>query len=173
SSPTHALATDGQDLFMATRRTSTSANFYALSPLAAGAPVLLGTNTGVWYVTGLAADSQYFYVASNGSQGEGVYRLSRSAVADPPVKLASINTDTLSSNIEVDDFATAGHVYVRDDAGDVHAIIAPATGSSAHIGAISTLGTGSDYAMTYDKAEQAIYLFETENLSTGRIVVLK
>jgi len=172
SSPSHAIATDGTLVFMSTRRTSASADFYAFDVNAPGAPVLLGTNTGVWYVTGLAADDQFLYVASNGAAGEGVYRLPRASIASPAVKLASIDVHTLTTSIEIDAFVSPSHLYVRDALGDVHAVVAPASGGFTHLGAISTLGTTSDFAMTYDKATRVIYLFETETDVAGRVVML-
>ena len=40
-------------------------------------------------------------------------------------------------------------------------------------GIISTLGRGGDKAMTYDRAENAIYFFETETSSAGRVMKLQ
>ena len=158
---------------MTTRRTSTNANFYSLSTAAPGVPALLGTNAAVWYIVGLAVDDQYFYVASNGTGGEGVYRVSRADVAGPAQKIASIDTSTLCTNIEVDAFVSPQYLYVRNALGDVHAVIGPASASPVHVGAISTLGTSSDYAMSYDKADGSLYLFETETDAAGRIVRLQ
>ncbi|MBK8257398.1 MAG: hypothetical protein IPK82_32610 [Polyangiaceae bacterium] len=44
--------------------------------------------------------------------------------------------------------------------------------SPTHIGAISTLGTSSDYAMTFDKSGGVLYFFETDTDTAGRIVRL-
>jgi hypothetical protein len=173
TSPSHALAFDGTSLLMATRRSSGSASFYSFSTAAPGVPVLLGTSTSVWYVTGMAADAQFLYVASAGTAGEGVYRIDRAAIADPAVKLANIDTGTLCNNIEIDDYATAVHLYVRAANGDVHAILNPATAGTTHLGPISTLGTSNDYGMTYDQANGVLYLFETESDSAGRVVMLE
>lgn len=172
SNPSHAIATDGNSLFLTVRDTATPyvSNFYSFAKAAAGAPALLGTNASVYYIVGLAADDQYFYVASNGPSGEGVYRLSRSNIAGAPVKIASVDTGTLCNNIELDAFVAPKHLYVRSATGDVHAVIDPASASPVHIGAISTLGTSSDFAMTFDKADGVLYLFETETDSAGRIV---
>lgn len=172
SSPSHAITTDGSILLMSTRRTTVSADFYSFPLSAPASPVALGTNTTVWYVTGIAADSQYLYVASNGVGGEGVYRLSRAAVGGAAVKIASINTDTLTTNIEVDDVANASVVYVRSADGDTFAIVSPASASPTPV-IINTLGTASDRGMTYDHAAHALYLFETETDSAGRIVQIK
>jgi cysteine-rich repeat protein len=172
-SPSHALATDGTAMFMATRRTATDANFYTFSTSAPGAPVLLGTSPNVWYITGLAADAQYFYTASNGSAGEGVYRIQRASITTPAVKIATLDTSVVCNNIEVDALASPANLYVRASTGDLHAVIGPASASPIHIGAISTLGTASDFAMTFDKSDGSLYLFETETDSAGRVVQLQ
>ncbi|MEZ4311066.1 MAG: hypothetical protein R3F14_23735 [Polyangiaceae bacterium] len=175
SSGSYAIATDGTSLFMSTRRTTsnTDANFYSFSPSAASPPTLLGTTAGVWYVVGMAADPTYFYVASNGFAGEGIYRIERANITGPATKIATINTSTLCTNIELDSYVSPQYLYARDAVGDVHAIVDPAGANPVHVGAISTLGTSSDYAMTYDQATSSIYIFETETDSAGRIVRLQ
>ena len=173
TSPTHALATDGAVLFLSTRRTSTNANFYFLSPFTAGVPTLLGTAPNIWYVSGMAADATYFYVTANGSSGEGVYRVLRSNVAAPAVRIATLDTGTIRNAVAVDSYMSAQHLYVRDAVGDVHAVIAPGSASPIHVGAISTLGGSADYSMTYDQAGSAIYMWETETVASGRILKLQ
>jgi cysteine-rich repeat protein len=170
SSPSHAITFDGANVLMSTRRTSTDANFYSVSPSAAGTPTLLGTNTSVWYVTGMAADSQYFYVASNGLGGEGVYRLLRSNISAAATKIATINTGTLCNNIELDSLVNPQNLYVRNADGDVHAVLGPASSSPIHVGVVVSLGTASDYAMSFDRAAGSMYLFETESVTSGRII---
>jgi hypothetical protein len=61
-------------------------------------------------------------------------------------------------------------LYVRAYGGDTHAIVQPASATPVHVGVINSLGTISDYAMTYDKANGALYIYETESDTTGRIV---
>ena len=175
TSPSHAIATDGTTLFLSTRRTTanTDVSIYSLNPAVPGTPVLLGVKSGVWYVTGMAVDATYFYFASNGSSGEGVYRVQRANLAAPAVKIATIDTGTLCNNIEVDDHGVAKYLYVRDALGNVHAVVDPGSATSVHIGAISTLGTSSDFAMTYDASTSSLYLFETETDAAGRIVRLQ
>lgn len=173
SSPTHAIGTDGASLFMTTRRTTVSADFYSISQSAAAVPTLLGTNTSVWYVVGLAVDNLYFYVVGNGAAGEGVYRIPRSNVTAAATRIAAIDTGTLCNNIEVDAFTSPQYLYVRDASGDIQAVKAPASATPIQIGSISTLGSSSDYAMTYDKAAGALYFFETETDGAGRILKMQ
>jgi hypothetical protein len=175
SSPAYSLAFDGTNLLMATRHTSTKVDFYASSTSAAGAPVLLGTNTSVYYVVGFAADSQYFYVAGTGiaTPGEGVFRISRANVAAPAVKLASIDTSTLKTHVDIDDLVSPQNLYVRAYGGDIHAIANPAQANFLHIGPINTLGTTSDYGMTFDHASKRLYFYETETNASGRIMEMQ
>ena len=174
--PSHALATDGTPLFMATRRTVSSpseAYFYSFSTVGSASPTPLGLNTSVYYVVGMAADNQYIYVASNGASGEGVYRINKGNITGAAQKIMTIDTDTLCANIELDSFTNPGHLYVRDANGDVHALVGPASATPIHLGAISTLGETADYAMTLDKSDGSIYIFETETDTAGRIVKLQ
>ncbi|MBK9263480.1 MAG: hypothetical protein IPM54_27200 [Polyangiaceae bacterium] len=170
SSPTYAIATDGTNVFMASRRTSASTDIYQVAANAPNTPILLGTAPNVWYGVGLAADDQYFYLAANGISGEGVYRISRANVWAGATKIAALDTSTTRNAIEVDAFVNPQHLYVREYGGDTHVILQPGSASPAHLGAINTLGTTSDYSMTYDKVGGALYLFETETDSAGRIV---
>lgn len=170
SSPTYALATDGTSIFMMSRRTSGTTDFYSVAANAASTPVFLGTTPNIYYGVGFAADNQYFYVASNGASGEGVYRVSRSNIAAAATKIATLDTSTTANGVEVDAFVNPQYLYVRAYGGDTHAIIQPASATPTHIGAVNTLGTTSDYAMTYDKVNGALYIYETETDSAGRIV---
>ncbi len=169
SAGSYALTQDGTSLYMATRRTTTQMELYAFSLTTPSVPTLLGSNNTVWYVVGLAADDQYFYVASNGTAGEGVYRLSRANLSAPAQKLATVDTTTTSNGLEVDAFVSPSTLYVRDAAGNIHAVLNPGGPQPAHVGVITSLGGSADYGMTYDHAAGALYFFETETSSTGRI----
>ncbi len=173
SAASYAITTDGPGLFLTTRKTTTDTSFYSFSPAAASVPALLGVSTSVWYVVGVAADATYFYVASSGVSGEGVYRVLRSNIAAPAVKIATVDTSTLHTSIEVDSYASAQYLYVRDALGDIHAVVNPGGATPVHAGVISTLGSSVDYAMAYDQAGSALYFWETETVATGRIVRLQ
>lgn len=170
TSPTYALATDGTSIFMMSRRTSGTTDFYSVAANNPSTPVLLGTAPNIYYGVGFAVDNQYFYVASNGASGEGVYRVTRANIAAAATKIATLDTSTTGNGVEVDAFVNPQNLYVRAYGGDTHAIVQPASATPVHIGAINTLGTTSDYAMTYDKANGALYIYETETDSAGRIV---
>jgi cysteine-rich repeat protein len=175
SSGSYSLTFDGTNILMATRNTLGKVDFYSFPTGAPAAPVHLGTNTSVDYVVGLAADSQYLYVTGVGQviAGEGVFRISRASIASPAVKLAALDTSTLKSNIEVDDLTTAANLYARNALGDIHAVANPAQASFVHLGPISTLGTSSDYAMTFDHASKRLYFFETESDTDGRVMLME
>jgi cysteine-rich repeat protein len=174
SSPTHSLTFDGTNILMATRNLSGKVDFYSFPTGAPAAPVHLGTNTSVDYVVGLAADSQYFYVVGVGQviPGDGVFRISRASVNTPAVKLATIDASTLKSNIEVDNLTLADNLYVRNALGDIHVISTPSQPGFVHLGAVSTLGTSSDYAMTFDHTAGRLFFFETESDAAGRVVLM-
>jgi hypothetical protein len=42
-----------------------------------------------------------------------------------------------------------------------------------HLGAISSLGDTTDYAMAYDQLSGKLYFFETETVATGRLVEMQ
>lgn len=171
SSPGYAMAYDGASLILATRNTVGKVDFFSISPTTSSVPVALGTNTGVDYVVGIAADSQYFYVAGDGQsgQGEGVFRISRAALTGPAVQIAKLNTSTTKNSIVVDDYVAAQNLYVREySPSDIHVIVSPGQ-NATHLGVISTLGGVSDYAMAYDHDDDVLYFYEGESDSAGRI----
>ena len=126
-------------------------------------------------VVGMAADATWLYVAADlGTTGsDGVYRIRRDQLGTfVPERIAALAFDTTRAPVLVDSTTSAQHLYVRDDNGDVHVIVDPGGTTPQHLGAISTLGGGSDYAMAYSPAGPSIYLFETETDSTGNFVRL-
>jgi hypothetical protein len=52
-------------------------------------------------------------------------------------------------------------------------VIVDPGGAAKHLGVISTLGGSGDYAVTYDRFGNALYIFETESDAAGRIVKLQ
>ncbi|MCC6337231.1 MAG: DUF4215 domain-containing protein [Myxococcales bacterium] len=174
TSGSYAVATDGNLVFLATRNTSTTTGnvtFYSFSQAMPGVPALLGTNTSVRYAVGLAADANYFYVAgvSMATAQEGIFRIARSNLAAPAVQLAALNTSTLHSSVVVDSLTAPNYLYARDATGDIHVVQGPAGAAPAHLGARWTLGSASDYSMTFDHAQPALYFFETETDAAGVI----
>jgi hypothetical protein len=165
---TDTITYDGSNLLSATSRTG-QVDFYSYSVVAAGTPVFLGNNAVTGSVYGMAADATYFYVAGTTSaNGEGVYRISRTNISGPPTKIATLDTSALHNSVAVDNTTSANHLYVREYGGDIHVIANPG-GAASHLGVLSTLGDTSDYAMGYDAADNSIYFYETESLTTGRV----
>jgi hypothetical protein len=170
-----SLAQDGTSLFAVNDwSTTVPTRFYSFSPSSSGAGTLLGSHPTLRNVVGLAADATYFYVqAQDGSASttEGVYRVSRAAPASAEL-LTLMPVDGLRAALALDSVASPMHLYVRDDLGDVRVIVDPAGASPRHLGVVSTLGDGTDFAMAYDHAEGALVLFESETVTTGRFVRL-
>ncbi|MDI3289628.1 DUF4215 domain-containing protein [Polyangium sp. 15x6] len=171
SSGSYAVTFDGTNLLLATRNTSGKTDFYSLSPTAPSAPVHLGTNTSVDYVVGLAADTQFVYVAGRtvGTSSEGVYRIPRASITSAATRLATIDTSTLCTNVEIDDLVSPQHLYVRSNGGFIHAVVDPAGPSFTHIPSISTLGDTTDFAMTFDRATKTLYFVETVTVTNGAV----
>lgn len=168
ASPFYTVTFDGTSLLAATRNTADHVDFFAYSPAAPGVGVLLGTNTHVSYVVGFAADSQHFYVAGVGRNGKGLFRIDRNDITGIPAQIGLVNASTVHSSVVVDNTTSAANLYVRPLVGNIEAFVDPA-GNAAYLGPVSTAGTGSDYAMTFDEAGGVIYLFETETSATGRV----
>ena len=169
SSPTYSLATDDTTVFMATRHTSADVMLYSVPVSGPAVPTLLGTNTSIHYVVGLAVDGQFFYLAANGGGTEGVYRIPRAAPDTAATLLFPIDTSTLHNSLVVDAVTSAQHLYVRENGGDIHAMQDPGGATPLYVGVISTLGTTADYAMTYERGSGTLYFFETETDSAGVI----
>ena len=174
-----AITYDGTSLLYVSDWSSTNpTRFYSLSPSMPGPATLLGATDAVRNVVGIAADATYFYVVGEDADlADGVFRLLRSDLSAPPVRLATITVDTTRASIEVDSLAAAAHLYFRADDGLVHVIVNPAADPAGptppgHLGAITRLASTGDFAMTIDHATGALYLFESVTDSAGNIVRL-
>jgi hypothetical protein len=164
----HALTFDGTTMLAAARNTLGVVYFFSFSPAAPNQLVQLGSNNTVDIVTGLAADSQYFYVGGRAPDGEGLFRISRSNIAAPAVRLAWLDVSNLHTSVVVNSTVSASYLYARAANGDIHVVANPAA-VALHGGPISTLGTSSDFAMAYDTSLNVIYFFETESNMAGRV----
>jgi len=134
--------------------------------------VLLGTNTEVHSVVGLAADSAYFYVAGQGRNSQGLFRIARGAISGPAVQIGIFPTSSIHTSVVADSGASAANLYVRPLTGNIEAFVDPG-GAAARVGVLSTLGSGSDYGMAYDPWTEVLYFFETETSAAGRVVMLQ
>ena len=179
-----AMAYDGNDILIANHETSSTEStiFYSASPMMAGITEI-GTNAKVENVIGLAADATYFYLLGERRNGteriQGVHRLPRAALTDPmadPTTIAEFTMGTTFTGraLYVDNTTSATVLYTRNVGfsvgNQVLAVVNPGSAEPLFIGPILRLGTTGDYAMTYDSADNAIYLFETETDTNGRIV---
>lgn len=151
-------------------------------PTTPGAPTTIGSlGSDLNELIGLAADATWIYFA--GVRGttptvtRGIFRIRRADVGTgtpeliAPLKLTTGTGTTLVSRVAmaVDDLTTARVLYARDADGAVNAITDPG-GTPTYVGVVSSLGDTGDFAMAIDRAIPALFLFETETVSTGRFV---
>jgi hypothetical protein len=79
--------------------------------------------------------------------------------------------DDVRARLSLHTTATTTYLYFRDDVGSLH--VADVGGASpVYLGILTDLGDSTDEAFTYDPNTDAIYLFESETVSNGRIVRL-
>ncbi|HJL17701.1 MAG TPA: Ig-like domain-containing protein [Sandaracinaceae bacterium LLY-WYZ-13_1] len=167
-----ACNVDGSSILYTGDESSGPTDIYTLPSTAAATPTSVGSIPDLSNAVGIAADSTYYYVAAENeaTSGEGIYRVPRGSLTDTPVLLADITVPCCDHvPMFIDDPASPSYLYFRDS-GELHVVIDPAGTDPLYIGAVNRLGTSSDYAMTYDRDANAIYIFETETDSTGRIV---
>jgi len=153
---------------------SSAATFYSLSASAPSASTIRGVTSLVTLIRGMAMDDQFVYLQGVVGGLRGIYRLPRSNLAATPTTLV-ISTDfptstTQATAMAVDSLVAPTNLYVRDNNGDVQVIISPASASPFYLGPVIDLGTSSDFAMTLAHDTGALYLFETETVSTGNWV---
>jgi len=175
----YGLHHDGTRLVTATYHSVTAptapiTGIYALSPTTPGPGTLLGTNALLEKARALASDATWLYLVadlSGATDVEGVYRLPWSDLAATPQVVWQGNTPNLQASLAMQTTGTTTYLYFRDDFGNTH--VADVGGATPiHLGTLSTLGTNNDYGLAFDPAGPSLYLFETETLSTGRLVRL-
>jgi hypothetical protein len=171
-----ARAGTGTDILYVTSGTTATTDtvFYRISALAPSTPTRLATLPGLDIVRGIVADDQFVYVVATVGTApavRGVYRLPRADLTATPLLIARsttfVGSSTYPTAMALDSLSAPGHLYVRNDAGDVEAIIDPAGASPFYLGPVIDRGTSNDYAMTIDPATGALYLFETESNTAG------
>lgn len=171
-----ALAYDGTEIIFATSSASTTdpdTQFYAVSPTAPSTGRNLGSNSRLFNVAGLAVDATYIYAAGNlddDTDLDGIYRIARADLGTPatvPQLVALVNVDLTRSRLALYTSPTRTYLYFRDDDGNVH--VADVSGATpVYLGVFSDLGRGGDDALTI--TGDALYLFESETVSNGRLV---
>jgi len=181
-----AMTYDGTSLLVADHDGYGSpTDYYAFDPAAPGPSTILGSNSVVESVVGIAADATYLYIAGLINYDypepdiEGIFRLARADLGDSavmPELLAQVDISTYQGlPMFVDDDTTATVLYFRrhgvyNQPNQVHAILSPASATPLHIGPILSLGHYQDYAMTLDRSTNSLFLFESETDPDGRIV---
>lgn len=168
------------DLIVATHNSS-AVRFFQLSSVASGSAVEIGSNDNINDVRSIAVDDTYFYMAGDlegplAATG-AVVRIPILELGNPafaPELLAAVTLDSSQAPIAIDNRTAAAHLYYRDVAfstgNQLGVVVAPGSATPTHLGTILSLGGSSDYSFTYDETDGAIYLFETQTESVGRIV---
>jgi hypothetical protein len=169
-----AITYDGASLIYVSDWSSTNpTRFFSLSPTAPGPATLLGSTDAVRNVVGVAADATHFYlVGEDATAADGVFRMLRSDLSAPPVRLATVTVDTSRASVEVDNLTAATHLYFRAADGLVHVIGDPAGASPRHFGPLTYLVDTADDAMSIDHATGALYLIETVTTGDNNLVRL-
>ncbi|MFK8002539.1 MAG: Ig-like domain-containing protein [Polyangiales bacterium] len=168
------------DLIVATHD-NTAVRFFQLSSVASGSAVEIGSNDNINDVRSIAVDDTYFYIAGDlegpSPESGAVARIPIVELGNPafvPELLAAVTLDSAQAPIAIDSRTAAAHLYYRDVAfatgNRLGVIVAPGSATPRHLGTILSLGGSSDYSFTYDETDDAIYLFETQTESIGRIV---
>ena len=185
TSEVRAITEDpSRGVFIYATHDSSDVTLYTLPTNMPGEPVVLGTNTRINDVRGIAADDTYIYlcgdvVETSGTVSGALARIPRAQLSNPafvPEVIADITASATVCPIFVDSMTSASYLYYRHVATTssggnyVGVIVDPGSAAPFNVGQILLLGGSSDYAMTYDAGENAIYLFETETTTVGRIV---
>ncbi|MEM9067195.1 MAG: Ig-like domain-containing protein [Myxococcota bacterium] len=176
---TMVLEPGGAEFLIATHD-STEVHFYHAPVDAPGDVVEIGSNDQINDVRGLASDDTYVYLCGDIESGgpEGVVRIPRTELGNAtymPEILAVLDVSSTRCPVVTDDPRSPRQLYFRSalfgSAGNnVHVVVDPGGATPLHLGSILRLGGSSDYAMAYDLDERALYLFETQTVSIGRIV---
>ncbi|MFT5356150.1 MAG: hypothetical protein ACI9KE_003373 [Polyangiales bacterium] len=168
------------DIIVATHD-STAVRFFQLSSVASGTAIEIGSNNNINDVRSIAVDDTYFYMVGDlelpfASSG-AVVRIPVAELGNAafiPELLAAVTLDNSQAPIAIDNRTDAAHLYYRDVAfstgNQLGVIVAPGSATPTHLGTILSLGGSSDFSFTYDETDGAIYLFESQTESVGRIV---
>ncbi|WP_236520026.1 Ig-like domain-containing protein [Sandaracinus amylolyticus] len=185
-----SMTYDGTSFFVANDyAASVPVQIRRFDPAAPGAATPVGAlGSGARDTLGLAADATWFFFAGAWEVDatttlRGIFRVRRSELGTAtPELIAALPIHTVSSSgsvsyvarvpMFVDSTTSASYLYARANTGEVHAVMDPGGATPVYVGAISPLGDTGDFAMAYDPADASIFLFETETVSTGRIVRL-
>jgi hypothetical protein len=173
-----AMGYDGTELLLATDVSTGAPDtfFYALDPTTPGSSRSIGRNSVIEDVTAIAGDATHVYVLGNTgtTASEGLYRLRRDQlgdVAQVPEAIHLVALDDFRAKLFLHRTATTTYAYFRDDAANLHvADVGAAT--PTYLGILSEIGGSADDAFAFDPTGPAIYLFETESLTTGNFVRL-
>lgn len=171
-----AIAFDGTRLIAGTN--GTSPTFYAIDPTTPGAITTLGVNDSLGDVSGLAADSEWVYVAGSLGGAEGIYRLRNADLGNPsaPVEILFENGAVNMSNDQAQlglQPASAGGPAVLYFRGygppHTYAVVDPGGAAPRVIGPIDRRGDNNeDNLFAYDATNTALILADDSTPSSER-----
>ncbi|MCC7386296.1 MAG: Ig-like domain-containing protein [Deltaproteobacteria bacterium] len=175
-----AIAFDGTRLIYAAS-TATITDLFALSPDAPADPMPLGRISDLGDVVGLAADAQYFYLLGSRAGAVAEAQLARVGREDllrgtprPASIVAGLAAQDRGAAIAIDDLAFPRYLYFRTaNPSAVRVIDAPSSRAPIDRGVLIARGRSADRGMTYDPIEGALFVFETETSTAGRVVRLE
>ncbi|MCA9621355.1 MAG: Ig-like domain-containing protein [Myxococcales bacterium] len=176
SAPTYAMTSDGTNIIMVSRPTSASSpsTFMSVPSSGPATATILGTNSDVYYATGIAADASYFYVVGRKALDatEWLFRIDRSNLSAPAVPLIPVDANTLATAVHVDDLVSAENIYVRDDSTDLHVVANPGS-APIDLGVLLSNGGTADYAMGIDRFSNQLFLFDSTLATNGGILMVQ
>jgi hypothetical protein len=167
-------------------RTSTThvpTTFYSASSTAPGAVTRLGDNLELRDVVAVAADATWLYligtsgpITPSSAAVRTVYRVPRADVTALPEPMAPadlVGFSTTNGSIVLD--AGRDILYFRstDAPRGLHAIFDASTPDPLYVGPVFVRGGSSDFGLALDPAVPAVFMFETETVTTGTIVEIR
>ncbi|MEZ4250983.1 MAG: Ig-like domain-containing protein [Polyangiales bacterium] len=171
---TRAIAYDGTDLLVATYSTSAAARVYRLDPSAPGAAVELGRNDHLTYVTGVAGDATYVYLAGRldgDAAAEGLYRIARADLGTStvvPELIGLFDVDTFSNPIVLHTTATSTYAYTREVGASVLAY--RVSGTPRFMGIVASGFSSTIYeGLTLDPSLPALFVNDGNTVPFYRI----
>jgi hypothetical protein len=178
-----SVSYDGTNMLYASNDFSET-YIWSLPPGMSAAPTEVARFTEIEYTVGFAASDEYFFFQGrynplNGDPDiEGLWRLPRSQAGNVnavPELIQAWDTSCCDPGEIFLDPTNPTVLYVRqNDFGDPNQILVvldPDATDPLFVGPIVRLGRGGqDHAYTYDTTLNALFLFEAETTSNGRIV---
>lgn len=168
----------GEDLFILANdgTTTTPTSFFTVSSTTPSGAVRIGQNASLRDVVAIAASPTHVFVIGTTNAGRSVFRLARTALTAAPEPIAppgELSLSTSNGSLAYD--SVRDILYFRTTGGPagVHAIFDASGTAPVHAGLVLARGTSGDHGLAIDPAVPALFLFETQSVSTGTFVELR